>query len=170
MEMKRKSINNTYVISVLVIVLVITLPMLILANLDDKKQFESFLNEFYKNLDSTLDSVDYLLSTEDSDIADRLIDLDHNLETTNLLLRMGYRTVDSRIKDQPRFFIGRIIQKQNNNDGGLTDEQRSELEKVQKGLKYMKNGIYSQETGQENIKISVKEFNEIIEEGARIGD
>jgi len=103
----------------------------------------------------------------DSDISDRLIELDHKLETTNLLLHIGSRSVDSRINDQPRFFIGRIIQNQHNS--GLTDEQKSELEKLQRGLKYMKDGLYSQKTGQE-IKISVKEFNQIIEEGARIGE
>jgi len=47
MDMKKKGINTTYVISVLVIILVITLPMLIYAKQEDKKQFESFLNEFY---------------------------------------------------------------------------------------------------------------------------
>ena len=167
MDMKKKGINTTYVISVLVIILVITLPMLIYAKQEDKKQFESFLNEFYSKLDNTLDSVDYLLSSVDSDISDRLIELDHKLETTNLLLHIGSRSVDSRINDQPRFFIGRIIQNQHNS--GLTDEQKSELEKLQRGLKYMKDGLYSQKTGQE-IKISVKEFNQIIEEGARIGE
>ncbi|WP_138420840.1 hypothetical protein [Aquibacillus sediminis] len=169
--MNRKEKIKTYALILLSVILVITFSLHFQKINEEKRQYEAYLNEFYAHLDSTVYSVQYLLSNrEEMDITGNLMNIEHNLETTNLLLRMGDRTVDSNITSHPRFFVGRIMPNPLNDDGRLTNEQRSELEKVQKGIEYMKEGLYSEQTGQENKDLSVKEFNEIIKEGAKIGE
>jgi len=170
-DMNRKEKVKTYALILLSGVLVIIFSLHFQKINEDKRQYEAYLNEFYAHLDSTVQSVQYLLSnTEEMDITGNLMSIENNLETTNLLLRIGDRTVDSNINSHPRFFVGRITLSPANDDRRLTKEQRSELEKVQKGLEYMKEGLYSEQTGQENKDLSAKEFNEIIEKGASIGE
>ncbi|AOM83877.1 hypothetical protein [Salisediminibacterium beveridgei] len=165
--MQNKEKIKTYALILLTICFVITAPMLFQAKMEDRRQYEAFLNEFYANLDNTLYSIEYFLSEEEKGVT-TLASIEHNLETTHLLLRMGDKTVNSHISAQPRFFAGRITQHPND-EGTLTEEQQSELEKVREGLQYMKEGLYSEETGQENKHLSAKEFNAIIEQGASIG-
>lgn len=169
--MNRNEKVKTYALILLSGVLVIIFSLYFQKINEEKRQYEAYLNEFYAHLDNTDQSVQYLLSnTEEMDISGILMSIENNLETTNLLLSIGNRTVDSNITYHPRFFVGRITIEPANDDGRLTKEQRSELQKVEKGLEYMKEGLYSEQTGQENKDLSAKEFNEIIEKGASLGE
>ncbi|RPF51067.1 hypothetical protein [Aquisalibacillus elongatus] len=140
------------------VVLFITVPWLVLEKVEDKQQFEAYLNEFYKTLDDTHRDVEAIQSNPD-EMSPLLID--QNLEKLNSILRLGNRTINNDIQDQPRFFVGRI---------SADEVQQAELEKVEEGLSYMLDKLHSEETGQENPDLTVEMFGEIIEKGASIGN
>ncbi|TFB19546.1 DUF1741 domain-containing protein [Filobacillus milosensis] len=160
---------KTITIILLSITLIITVPMLNHEKQEDEEQFESFLNEFYHHLDLTLMAADNILESPE-DIEDwdyHLKKLRHHLDQTSLVLETGNRFIDWDIQIESYFF--KYVSNFSADDEP-TEEQLAELENIRDALQYMKDGLYSEETGQENKDLSIDQFNEIISEGAKLGE
>ncbi|WP_202078729.1 hypothetical protein [Caldalkalibacillus salinus] len=129
------------------------------------------MGHFYSELNTTLSTVEYVSSSPETDeqLLTSLMRVDEGLKRTNLMLEVGSSFINTDISSQPFFFMHRIHH-QVNEDGELDEHQWNELKKVKDGLEYMKNGLYSEETGQVDKNISIQEFNQIINEGARMGE
>jgi len=165
---------KNYLLILLSIAVIISGPMLYEEKVKNNREYGRFLNQFYHELDITLSQIDFLLSSyegdENFDLGYNLSLLDKRLERTHLTLESGNNYVDSEIRTQTYFFMNRIKIPRANDDGELGKNVKEELESIKEGLEYMKVGLSSEGTEQENKNITVKEFNEILKEGAAIGD
>jgi hypothetical protein len=170
-----KKISNdelkNYLLVILSIAFIIGAPMLYLEKVEDKRHYERFLNRFYHELDTTLYAVENVLSSSETEehLLESLMRLEKRFERTYLVLDAGNSFLNDDINKQTRLFMHRI----NLNvieDGKFQENERYELKRIKEALEFIKNGLYSEETGQEGKNISIKEFNEILEEGARIGN
>ncbi|MBO8173109.1 MAG: hypothetical protein H0Z33_14615 [Bacillaceae bacterium] len=159
-----------YLLVFLSIAVLIVTPMLYLEKAEKQKEYERFLNQFYHELDGALSQVDFILSSERDEHVDYIYNLallDKRLERTYLTLEAGSHYVDRDITTPTYFFMNRIKLPQGNEELIL---EENELRRIKEALQYMKERLYSEETGQENKNITIPELNDILREGARLGE
>ncbi|GAB3790258.1 hypothetical protein [Virgibacillus kimchii] len=165
--MKKESFGKlkTYLLIILSLVLIITGVQLYQANQESQRQFESFLNQFYFKLESTISSLDSVLEQqlEGNDLERALLQLDRDLEQAALILNAGNLFVDRAIGSH--IFSNHPINHFADHNT-LTDEELHYLENLKKDLETIHTGLYSYETGQENPNLSVHRFNDIIKGSA----
>lgn len=155
---------QTFLLVVISIALVITSVQLYRAKQENKRQYKTFLNQFYFTLDETIESVDYILdeeSLEGDDVKDALARVAQDLDATQLALDAGSRYVDHDI-----YAIESIFRRQPISQFAMNDELMTEEEQYLKNLKSDLSAIHEalglDETRQENPHLSVDEFNNFI--------
>ncbi|MBO8155676.1 MAG: hypothetical protein H0Z32_04390 [Bacillaceae bacterium] len=133
----------------------------------DKRQYEHFLNRFYFQLDDTIASLEYALTIKDPEkqelLTSAMYKIEKNLEETHLTLEMGDLFLDKNIRTSVHYFMNRGIPLFAN-DGKLTVEEEAFLLKMKENLEFIRQGMYSEETGQEDPNLNVDTLNELISE------
>jgi hypothetical protein len=154
---------KSFLLVILSVALIITGFQLYQNNQESQRQFESFLNQFYFKLESAISSVDSILEqpSEGNDLEQSLLQLDRDLEQTDLILNAGYRLIDREIYGHTFLFSNHPINHFADNNR-LTEDELNYLEDLKKDLKTIQMGLYSDETGQENRNLSIQRFNDII--------
>ncbi|MDR5659857.1 hypothetical protein RH915_10185 [Serpentinicella sp. ANB-PHB4] len=155
--------NNLSIICiVLIIALTITSLMLVNEKIHNRRGFEGFLNEFYfinRSLSHRLESV-----LEQEEVSnEQLAKLSREFKKVYVALRTADRLLKDNINDG--FFdlinlgayqVDEMIFSAN------LDSTREDLIKIKEKILYIKENLYSEETGQENRNLSIEEFNNII--------
>jgi hypothetical protein len=154
---------KTYLLIILSVALIITGVQLYQSKQESQRQFESFLNQFYSKLEAARRSLDSVLEheLEGNDLEQALLQVEKNLEQTDLVLDAGGHFVDREIFSHMSIFAYHPINQFADNST-LTDAELRYLQNLKKDLETIQNGLYSNETGQENRNLSVQHFNDII--------
>src|SRR5690625_2996069 len=152
---------KTYLLIIISLVLIFTGVQLYQEKQESQRQFESFLNQFYFKLESTINSLGSILEQPliENHMEQALLQLDRELEQTDLILNAGNLFVDREIGS---FIFSNHPINHFADNSTLADEELSYLKDLKKDLETIQMGLYSDETGQENSNLSIHRFNEII--------
>src|SRR5699024_2630970 len=162
--MKKESLGKikNYLLVIIFIALVITGVQLYQERQEDKRKYEWFLNQFYFELTSSVQSLQTVLEKplRGKGLEKALLLVERNLERTDSVLDSGSNFVDQNIGHTSIFSNHPIMQFADDNT--LTNEEVRYLQKLKKDLDTIQTGLYSDKTGQENSNLSVRAFNDII--------
>lgn len=162
--MKKRSFGKikTYLLIIISFALIITGTQLYQEKQESKRQYESFLNHFYFELTSAIQSLQSVLEQplEGKDLEQALLHVEQDLERTDFMLEAGSYFVDRDIGHTSIFSNHPINQFAD--DHTLTNEEVHYLENLKKDLDSIQMGLYSDETEQENPNLNIHAFNDII--------
>jgi hypothetical protein len=160
----RKQIKNQgiiWVIVVLVMFLIGTSVLLYQEHEADERAFQSLLNRFYMEVDSSLNTTSTIIenSPADDEYSERLfINLEVRLNNITTLLEFADLTVDGT--NFPNGDFARIASYTSVEDYG----EDAYVKRVQAMLTNIKDAMYSEEHNQEDPNLTPDEFNTIVEE------
>lgn len=148
----------------LIMFFVIGTPLYIYEKVEDKRQYHQFLDEFYHELDLTISSMDFVLSSEKdpASLHNPLWEVHHRLEKTGLLLSAASHFMNQNIRRQDYFFYNRPVQTFVE-DGELDRYERRKIEDIREKLVIIKKELAREDHNGERKDLSVKEFNRILE-------
>lgn len=145
---------------------------------EDQRQFSSFLNHFYFSVIHTEQQIDRVLAVEDnSHLQESFETLQYDLEKANTILEEGRSFVDHSIRHTRYFqemeFVATGITAHNNGikvfefppfaeDGKIDKDERVILTIIKQDLEGIKQGMYSEETQQEDPNLSLDAFNRVL--------
>lgn len=162
--MKKELFGNikNYLLIILSFALIITGVQLYQEKQESRRQYELFLNHFYFELTSAIQSLHSVLETplEGNELEQALLHVEQDLERTDFMLDAGSHFANRNIGHASIFSDHPIMQFADDNT--LTNEEMRYLENLNKDLDTIQTGLYSDETKQENPNLSIHAFNNVI--------
>ncbi|MEN2766067.1 hypothetical protein [Ornithinibacillus xuwenensis] len=158
---------KNYILLISVILVVIMGILLFQEKKESNKQYELFLNHFYHELDLSISSVDTVLSLtpetkkKEEGLTEILYQIEKRVERTGLILETGNNLLNNEIRTETNYFIHRGIPGFGE-DGEIDESEKEYLKTLKNELELIRKGMYSEETGQENPGLTIKQFNELI--------
>ncbi len=174
--MNMQKLKN-YALVLLTLVLVITCYNIYQNNLEYKRQYQTFVNHFYFSINDAISSIDNLVNYPNGNVDVNLSRLKERLQKVDYILFYGSFFVDREIYyykyfEDMQFMINGLHLTVNNRapvevapfgeDGIVDEEEILYLQLMKNDLEQILNGLYSEETRQENPHITIKEFNRIV--------
>lgn len=142
---------------------------------EENRQFDTFLNHFYFSIDHSLTKLNNLLEGEPKhrELEEALRFLEQDLIKTHTIIQNGRDLLDYDIPNTYFFYETTYFLNGYNindttdsdpmsEDGKLDEKEKKILETYSDHLTNAKEAMYSEETMQENPKLSINDVNEII--------
>lgn len=164
MSKKLNTVKN-YLVIILLITTISSGFLLYQEKMNNQWQYEGFLNRFYFQLTDTISLIDSTISKDldEERLTRNLINIDNNLERLHLLLDIANRSIANDIRRHTRLFVHHSAIRFSEN-GKLDEDEKRYLVGIKEFLESIHEGLYSEETNQENPNIRINEFNKIIED------
>ncbi|WP_062108076.1 hypothetical protein [Bacillus niameyensis] len=141
---------------------------------EERRRHESFLNNLYFELMRSVHVIDLTLSFDpetdaNENLTGLLYSIEDRLQSIELTLKLGQHWVDKDIHSA-RFQLSFLYREDIpgfSKDGVLDNSEKLYLETLRDELESIREGMYSEETKQENPNLTIKQLNKLISEANR---